>query len=317
MPTFAPIHAKSQAWCVRADQELTLNRPRLMGVLNVTPDSFSDGGSYAGVDEAVAAARRMIAEGAAIIDIGGESTRPSAESVPEDEQIRRVVPVVQALCAREIAGRFLISIDTTRSRVAVASLEAGADIINDVSAGMDDEAMLPLAASRRCGLILMHRLRKPREDSFSTHYAPGAEPDYQGDVYRVVRDFLNERVQAALAAGVRREAIVIDPGLGFGKSVAQNYELALRLGALQRDLDLPALSAASRKSFLAHSPSAPRPDALPSPQSAERLAAGVALTLSHWQMGVRLFRVHDVAAHAQALAAAAALHPEQYGLHAG
>jgi len=166
-----------------------------------------------------------------------------------------------------------------------------------------------MAAARGRGLILMHRLRPPREDSFSTDYTRAAEPEYGGDVYRVVRDFLQQRSDAAIAAGVDRRAIVIDPGLGFGKSVSQNYELASRLGELQRDLDLPALSAASRKSFLAQPPGAARSDPLPPPR--ERVAAGIALTLSHWQSGVRLFRVHDVAAHQQALAAAAALNGEQ------
>jgi dihydropteroate synthase len=302
-------HVALQPWRIGRDRALSLDQPRLMGILNITPDSFSDGGAYAGVDDAVAGALRMIREGAAIIDVGGESTRPGAANVDEDEQIRRTVPVIETLREREAASgaAILISIDTTRASVAEAALDAGADIINDVSAGMDDPGMLPLAVSRGCGIILMHRLRRPAEDSFSTQYP--REPDYRGDVYSVVRDFLQQRMSAALDAGVRREAIVIDPGLGFGKSVAQNYELAARLGELQRDLDLPALSAASRKSFLAQPPGATVADPPPPPR--ERLAAGIALTLSHWQGGVRLFRVHDVLAHAQALTAAAALQRRQ------
>jgi len=295
-------------WQTRRDERLLLDRPRLMGIVNFTPDSFSDGGEYANVAEAVAAARRMIAEGASIIDVGGESSRPGAQAVDADEQIRRTAPVIAALRRQDEA--VLISIDTTRAAVADAALDAGADIINDVSAGVDDsDRMLAMAAARGRGLILMHRLRPPREDSFSTDYTRAAEPEYGGDVYRVVRDFLQQRSDAAIAAGVDRRAIVIDPGLGFGKSVSQNYELASRLGELQRDLDLPALSAASRKSFLAQPPGAARSDPLPPPR--ERVAAGIALTLSHWQSGVRLFRVHDVAAHQQALAAAAALNGEQ------
>jgi dihydropteroate synthase len=300
--------APSLHWQARRGERLRLDRPRLIGILNVTPDSFSDGGEYAEVSDAITAARRMIAEGAAIIDVGGESTRPGARAVDAEEQVRRTVPVIAEL--RRQDQRVLISIDTTLAAVAEAALDAGADIINDVSAGVDDGArVLALAASRECGLILMHRLRPPRDDSFSTDYARGTEPDYGGDVYRAVRDFLQQRVEAALMAGVDRRAIVIDPGLGFGKTVAQNYELASRLGELQRDLDLPALSAASRKSFLAQPPGAPRRDPLPPPR--ERLAAGLALTLSHWRSGIRLFRVHDVAAHQQALAAAAALNGEQ------
>jgi dihydropteroate synthase len=298
------------SWRVNAKGDLPLDRPRLMGILNLTPDSFSDGGAYAEVDDAANAAMNMLRAGAAIIDIGGESTRPGAASVSEQEQIRRTAPVIQAVRRLEGAKTAIVSIDTTRAAVAEAALDAGTDAINDVSAGLDDPRMLELAAERGCGIILMHRRTRPDADSFSTDYQH--EPDYSGDggdVYGSVRDFLAQRVQAALDAGVRRECIVIDPGLGFGKSVAQNYELARRMGELQHDLGLPAISAASRKSFLARPPRGQYDDAradsepLPPPQSAERLAAGIALTLSHWQSGVRLFRVHDVAAHAAALAA--------------
>jgi len=292
------------AWQVAAERQLSLDVPRVMGILNVTPDSFSDGGAYASADAAVEAALRMINEGAAIIDIGGESTRPGAQSVSEDEQMRRVLPVIERLRARGIVSgageRVLISIDTTRAAVALAALEAGAGIINDVSAGTDDAGMLPLAASRACGLILMHRWKKPPEDIYSTEYA--REPDYGGDVYGYVREFLRQRALEAVKAGVRREAIVVDPGLGFGKSVEQNRELMRRLGALQRDLDRPALSAASRKSFLSRwIEQATGEKADPNPASRERMAASVGVTLSHWQQGVRLFRVHDVWHHAQAL----------------
>jgi dihydropteroate synthase len=297
---------QDRTWRASGGRMLTLRQPLLMGILNVTPDSFSDGGAYASVDDAVAAALRMVGEGASIIDVGGESTRPGSQSVSEAEQIQRTTPVIAALRRDERSRATLISIDTTRAAVAEAALDAGADIINDVSAGMDDARMLSLAASRGCGLVLMHRLRKPREDAFSTQYTRGAEPDYGDDVYAVVKHFLRSRVQAAMDAGVDRRAIVIDPGLGFGKSVAQNYQLAARLGELQRELDLPALSAASRKSFLA-----PPTPSRTAPPPSQRLGASIAITLSHWQMGVRLFRVHDVAAHAQALAAAAIMHAEQ------
>lgn len=300
----------TRAWRVTADRCLSLDQPRLMAILNVTPDSFSDGGAYASVDDAVEAGLQMIEHGAVIIDVGGESTRPGAKAVPEDEQIERTAPVIRGLRAREAASGHrkptLISIDTTRARVAAAALHAGADIINDVSAGTDDEAMLPLAAARGCGIILMHRLKKPHDDVFSTQYA--REPDYGGDVYRCVREFLNQRVNAAVKAGVRREAIVIDPGLGFGKSVAQNRELGERLGELQRDLDQPALSAASRKSFVTAwigSTSGHKLDA--SPVSRDRLIASVGVTLLHWSAGVRLFRVHDVGFHATALQAVGAM----------
>ena len=294
-------------WRISPERELPLDRPRLMGILNVTPDSFSDGGAYGDVAQGADAAGRMALAGAAIIDVGGESTRPGSFGVSVDEQIRRTVPVIRAIRGRTAGATPVISIDTTRADVAGAALDAGADVINDVSAGVDDPGMLDLAASRGCGIILMHRRAIPAADSFSTNYRQ--EPDYGGDVYGVVRDFLAQRVQAAVDAGVCSECIVIDPGLGFGKSVRQNYELVARLGELQHDLGLPAISAASRKSFLARPLCAIEgiekvsEDPLPSPQSADRLAAGVAMTLSHWQSGVRLFRVHDVAAHAAALAA--------------
>ncbi len=296
-----------RAWQLADSRRIVLNQPCVMGILNVTPDSFSDGGSYSNAAEAVAAARRMISDGATIIDVGGESTRPGSQPVHEAVQISRTVPVIESLRQFDKEHRAAISIDTTRASVAKAAIEAGADIINDISAGTDDPEMLALAARSGCGLILMHRLKPPREDSYSTQYT--TEPDYRGDVYRAVRDHLCERVQAACNAGVDRRSIVIDPGLGFGKSVGQNYALAARLGELQRELELPALSAASRKSFLAQPPQAQPLAEVPPPR--ERLAASIAMTLSHWQAGVRLFRVHDVAAHMQALAVAVALDREQ------
>jgi dihydropteroate synthase len=305
-------------WRVSREFDLPLDRPRLIGILNVTPDSFSDGGRHPSVHDAVRAADRMIQHGAAVIDIGGESTRPGAASVNEDEQIRRTVPVITAIRREFDATIARISIDTTRAAVAQRALDAGGDIINDVSAGLDDPQMLPLAASRCCGLVLMHRRARPIDDQYSTEYA--SEPEYRGSVRRIVREFLAERVQAAFAAGVDRNAMVIDPGLGFGKSVWQNYELAADLGDLQRDLDLPALSAASRKSFLARPGNVETSidnstSSLPPPLSPERLAAGVALTLSHWQAGIRLFRVHDVAAHAAGLAAfIASSRPAELGI---
>jgi len=287
--------AQLARWRVSPTRSIALDAPVLIGVLNVTPDSFSDGGAYPTVASAVEAALLMIEDGASIIDIGGESTRPGAAAIRESEQIARTAPVIRALRAR-VSSEVFISIDTTRSAVAQAALDSGACIINDVSAGNDDPRMLPLAASRECGLILMHRMVKPAHDVFSHEYA--AAPDYGGDVFGAVREFLHARAAAAIAAGLRRDAIVLDPGLGFGKSVEQNLELAARLGALQRD-GFPVLSAVSRKSFVGKVTGVEQPRA--------RIAGTLAFSVMHAAQGVRLFRVHDVAVHRQALAVAAAM----------
>jgi len=174
-------------WPVGPDRVLSLEPFVLMGVVNMTPDSFSDGGRFASVDEALAHALQLVDEGAGIIDVGGESTRPGAEPVAADEQIRRVVPLIARLRGR---SNVAISIDTTSAAVANAALEAGADIVNDVSAGADDSGMFPLVAKRGAGLILMHRLVAPGQDSYSDRYSK--EPSY-GDVVREVCDFLVER----------------------------------------------------------------------------------------------------------------------------
>lgn len=272
---------------------LTLDQPRLIGILNITPDSFSDGGAYPTAQHAMDAALRMRDEGACMIDVGGESTRPGSTPVDSDEQVRRVVPVIEGV--RKLAPRkeLLISVDTTRSEVAQAALDAGADVINDISAGRDDVHMLPLAASHRCGIILMHRLHAPQRDSYSDQYA--TPPDYNGDVVGFVRDFLAQRAETAVSAGVTPSSIVVDPGLGFGKSVAQNYELAGRIHELA-ELGYPVLSASSRKSFIGAASGVSLPQ--------QRLAGTLAVSIALFFAGVRLFRVHDVAAHREALAVA-------------
>ena len=280
------------AWQVAGGRLLPLDCARLIGVLNVTPDSFSDGGEFSGVREAVAHARRLLDEGACIIDVGGESVRPGARRVRAREQIAGVVPVIRGL-RRETDA--LISIDTTRSDVAEAALAAGADIINDVSAGTEDERMLPLAVRRRTGLILMHRLRPPEADSYSDRYLD--EPVYD-DVVATVRLYLLKRVEAAVRLGIHPAAVVIDPGLGFGKSVSQSYRLIAAIGELV-GTGHPVLSAVSRKSFLGAVTGVARPR--------ERVIGSTAVSVIHWLAGVRLFRVHDVAAHREALAVVAAI----------
>lgn len=280
-------------------RSITLDEPRLMGVLNVTPDSFADGGSYADASAAADAAERLADQGADLIDIGGESTRPGAERIPPDEQIRRVVPVVRALRARGgPLAHIPISVDTTLAEVARAALDAGADAINDVAAG-HESGTLALAAERSCGLVLMHRRLPPGEDSYSDRYArPPESTDITGDVAA----FLAERLAAARAAGVREEAILIDPGLGFGKSVEQNAALIAqtpRLLALGR----PVLSALSRKSFVG------RLSLGRDSEPGERLFGTLALSVAHLLAGARVFRVHDVGPHREALRAARAVMP--------
>jgi len=281
-----------QQWKTDADRVITLDRPVLMGILNVTPDSFSDGGRFETVEAATQRAMEMIEQGASIIDVGGESTRPGAERIAAAEQLRRTIDVIKSIRAH---SEVCISIDTTQKQVAEAAIDAGADIINDQSAGREDPELFALAAARQCGLILMHRLRPPDVDQFSDQYQ--REPKYD-DVVTTVRDFLCERLRAALDAGVAHEAIVLDPGLGFGKTVEQNYELIRRTGELLA-IGRPVLSAASRKSFIGSVSGVTEPS--------RRVSGSVAISVAHHLAGVRLFRVHDVAAHAEALAVAEAM----------
>ncbi|HRP62710.1 MAG TPA: dihydropteroate synthase [Phycisphaerales bacterium] len=284
----------TSAWRIGPSRHVSLDRPRLIGILNVTPDSFSDGGQFLDPAAAVDQAQRMIAEGADIIDIGGESTRPGAQRVDADEQIARVIPVIKRL--RDVSN-VVVSIDTTCYEVACAAIDAGASIINDVAAGTEDDRVLSLAAARQCGLILMHRLKPPDRDSYSHQYA--IAPTYE-NVAADVRSFLVERAEAAIATGVHRSAIVIDPGLGFGKSVDQNYELIRRFDELG-EAGYPVLCAASRKSFIGAAGGEHVPN--------RRVAGSVAVAVAAFVQGVRLFRAHDVAPHREALAVAARIMP--------
>lgn len=276
-------------WKVGLGIEIPLDRPRILAILNVTPDSFSDGGQLATREAVVEAAQRALDEGADVLDIGGESTRPGAERVRSDEQIRRVVPAIEAIRAAGIEAP--ISVDTTLSAVARAAVDAGAAIVNDVSAGEEDPEMLRVASGCGLGVVLMHRLRPPGADSYSDRYA--VAPEYT-DVVEEVRGYLAERVQAARAAGLGSESILVDPGLGFGKSVDQNVELVRQSGRLL-GLGTGILSAASRKSFVGRvslgRDSDPR----------ERNAGSIAFSLMHLKAGARVFRVHDVGDQAAAL----------------
>jgi dihydropteroate synthase len=305
-PADSPRHATAcRTWRIGRSREIFLDRPRLMAVLNITPDSFSDGGSYPTVREAVEAARRAVEAGADILDIGGESTRPGAPRVTAPEQIARVAPVIEEIRRDLSLQSVAITVDTTLSEVADAAFDAGADAVNDVSAGTEDEAMLGLIADRLAGVVLMHRLAAPAGDRYSDRYEPGDEPRYR-DVVADVREHLAARVEAALARGVRPEGIVVDPGLGFGKTVGQNLELVRRTWEIA-DLGYPVLSGASRKSFVG------RVSGMGDAPAAERVAGSVAFSVAHYMEGAIVFRVHDVAEHARALRAAHAIKTGVWG----
>ena len=286
------IDGLPRAWTVGPDRVVLLEPFALMGVVKATPDSFSDGGRLATPEEAVEHALGLVEEGATIVDIGGESTRPGATRVAADEQIRRVVPVIARLRSR---SNVAISVDTTSAAVAEAALEAGADIVNDVSAGCDDPTMFPLVARRGAGLVLMHRLAPPAADSYSDRYA--REPVY-GDVVREVASFLLARAELATAAGIARDAIAFDPGLGFGKSVAQNFELVARTSELAA-LGHPVLVGASRKSFIGAVTGRDDPE--------QRIVGSTVAAVAAYGGGARIVRAHDVGAHREALLVAHAI----------
>lgn len=260
-------------------------------MLNVTPDSFSDGGRYLQRAQAVEHGLALAAAGADWIDVGGESTRPGAARVSAAQQRERVLPVIEALRARLDLP---ISIDTTLSAVAAAALDAGATVVNDVSAGREDLELMPLAAERGAGLVLMHMRGTPADMQRDPRYA---------DVLAEVRCFLAERLGLALAAGVPRTRLWIDPGIGFGKTLAHNLALLRGLGAL-RELDVPLFVGVSRKSFLE---AARASQGLPPGADAERLGGTLAALLHCARAGADVLRVHDVARAAEALAVLRAL----------
>ena len=265
-------------------------RPLVVGILNVTPDSFSDGGRYDDRDAALAHARRMLDEGADLLDVGGESTRPGAARIDAAEQIRRTLPVIEAIIER--AGRSAtprISIDTTRADVAAAALDAGAAMINDVSAGRDDAEMLPLAAARDVPVVLMHMRGQPATMQ--------TDPVYR-DVVAEVRDFLLERADAARAAGLKPGRIVLDPGIGFGKTFAHNLELLASLPTFVAT-GYPILVGVSRKRMLGEITGEKDPT--------KRHFATAAVTALAVAAGARMVRVHDVLANRHAADVAHAL----------
>jgi dihydropteroate synthase len=258
-----------------------LDKPLIMGILNVTPDSFSDGGKYTGLNEALRQVERMLAEGVDIIDIGGESTRPGSDSVAAIDQLQRVIPVITAI-RQQLKSDILISIDTTSSEVAKAALAAGANIINDVSAGQDDEAMLALAAQTDVPIILMHSQGTPKTMQDNPYY---------DDVVREVIEALKKRIDAALKAGIKKENIAIDPGIGFGKRKQDNLDLLAHLDVLVA-LEYPVLLGASRKRFMGTLCDVTEPS--------ELVTATAVTTALGVMAGVRIFRVHDVRESRQA-----------------
>jgi len=247
-------------------------RTLVMGVLNVTPDSFSDGGRFLDPDLAVAHASRMVADGADIVDVGGESTRPGAEPVTAEEERRRVVSVIERIAAEH--PRLAISIDTRKSEVAAAALEAGACIVNDVSAGRDPE-MFAVAREAGAGLVLMHMLGDPRTMQEAPRY---------DDVVAEVKEYLRERIEAAEFAGIEPQALCVDPGIGFGKNLEHNLALLKRLDAFA-DLGRPVLVGPSRKRFIGAILD------LPQDERVEGTAGAVAWAIAH---GAHVVRVHDV-----------------------
>lgn len=256
-----------------------------MAIVNVTPDSFSDGGERLDPARAIDDGLRFFSAGADIVDVGGESTRPGSQPTSADEELRRILPVVEGLARQKVC----VSIDTRRAAVARAALDAGARIVNDVSALRDDEEMLPLVAARDADVVLMHRRGLP-ENTF-------AGPPYV-DVVEEVRRFLLERAAACQAAGVKRERIALDPGIGFGKSVAQELELIAGAGRLA-DMGYPVLVGCSRKSFIGKLTGIREPR--------DRDAASVWLAVEATRRGAAIVRVHDVAGTQQALAVSSAM----------
>jgi dihydropteroate synthase len=267
------------------DAPVPVPDPVIMGVVNVTPDSFSDGGEWLDPAAAIAHGHALVAQGAAILDIGGESTRPGAEPVSEAEELRRVLPVLDGLAG---AGARL-SIDTSKAAVAAAALDAGASIVNDVTALRGDPQMAALVAQRGCEVCLMHMLGEPRTMQRDPRY---------GDVVDDVREFLEQRLEHATAAGIARERVWLDPGIGFGKTIDHNLELLARLDEIVA-IGRPVVVGTSRKSFLGK---------ITGRGPGERIAGTIATNVLALTRGASVFRVHDVAeAHDALLVAAATL----------
>jgi dihydropteroate synthase len=261
--------------------------PVVVGILNVTPDSFSDGGDFLDPEAAAVHAATILDEGAGIIDVGGESTRPGSDPVSQEEEVRRVVPVIERILASRPEA--VISVDTYRSKTAAAALGAGARIVNDVTALCGDPRMASVVADARCPVILMHMQGEPKTMQMEPHYE---------DVVGEVKAFLGSKAEHAIAAGVSQENIIVDPGIGFGKNLNHNLALLRNLEVIV-DLGFPVLVGASRKTFIGKITGAE--------DAGERVFGTVATTVLAYEKGVTLLRVHDVRANREALAVADAV----------
>src|SRR5215210_6212399 len=271
----------------RAGTLTTSPGPVVVGILNVTPDSFSDGGDFLDPEAAAEHAVAMLDEGAEILDLGGESTRPGSDPVSQKEEIRRLIPVIERILA--VRPGAVISVDTYRSGTATAALGAGARLINDVTALRGDPRMASVVKKAGCPVILMHMQGEPKTMQREPHYE---------DVVREVKDFLAQRAEYAVAAGIRRENIIVDPGIGFGKNLEHNLALLLNLDAVV-DLGFPVLVGASRKRFIGEIAGVQ--------EAKERVFGTVATTVLAYERGAGYFRVHDVRANREALAVAEAV----------
>lgn len=272
-----------------ADRLVDLSSPLVMGIVNVTPDSFSDGGQYACTARAIDHALQLVADGAAMVDIGGESTRPGADAVSEAEELARVVPVIEGIRAQ---SNVIISVDTSKPVVMAAAVAAGAQLINDVWA-LRQPGALAVAAASRAAVCLMHMQGEPRTMQQA--------PDYQ-DVVVEVAAFLQHRIADCVAAGISRDRIVVDPGFGFGKNLSHNFQLLARLNELAGEL--PLLAGMSRKSMIG---------AVTGRDVQGRLAGSVAAAVLAAAQGAHIIRVHDVAATVDALAVTMAMLKEKQG----
>lgn len=252
---------------------LDFTKPLIMGILNVTPDSFSDGGKFYSRDAAVGHALKMAADGADIIDIGGESSRPGSDPISLDEELRRTIPIIEIIRSK---SKIPISIDTTKSKVAKNAIEAGANIINDISAGAFDEEMFPLAAKKQCPICLMHIKGNPKNMQISPCY---------NNLINDICEYFKDRIEVALSNGIKRSNILIDPGIGFGKSVEDNLEIIKHLDIFKQ-FGLPILIGTSRKSFIGKALNL---------DLDQRLEPTLATLAVCYNKGANIFRVHDVA----------------------
>lgn len=264
-----------------------------MGILNVTPDSFSDGGLYFEKERAVSRGLELAAEGADIIDVGGESTRPGSEPIPVQEELKRVIPVISSLKEKADA---LISVDTTKSEVAEAAIEAGADIINDISSFRFDSGMASLAAQKEVAVILMHMKGTPKTMQIN--------PSYK-DLFGEIKSFLKEKLEIAQASGIKKEKIIVDPGIGFGKNLNDNLTLLNNLPFLE-ELERPIMVGVSRKSFIGNILNLP-------PQ--ERIEGTIASAIMSIIRGAHILRVHDVSTVKRAVLVAEAILNENFDSH--